>query len=199
MSTSPTTRTRTTSIGTRERGVQRSGIWAGCALDRNGAAQAGMGVAMGDVTADGHSTSSSRTSPRTLDAVSGLGQGAFEDASRDTGAQSPPTVRCPGERRSPTSITTAISTSSSRTGTSIPRSTASGGAGTYAQRKILLENTGAGARRLCDARPGPGVVRAGRSTAASPRATTTMATWTCSYADPPPPPLLRNDTAGGAG
>ena len=62
------------------------GVWSGCALDANGAAQAGMGVTVGDATGDG-----------TLDIVvtnfsedfstlyRGLGGGSFEDASEETG------------------------------------------------------------------------------------------------------------------
>jgi len=62
------------------------GVWSGCALDANGAAQASMGVAVGDATGDG-----------VLDLVTtnfsedfstfyrGLGGGSFEDASEETG------------------------------------------------------------------------------------------------------------------
>ena len=65
---------------------QEVGVWSGCALDANGAAQASMGVAVGDATGDG-----------TLDLVTtnfsedfstfyrGLGGGLFEDASEETG------------------------------------------------------------------------------------------------------------------
>ncbi len=62
------------------------GVWSGCALDENGAAQAGMGLAAGDATGDG-----------VLDLVvtnfsedfstlyRGLGGGLFEDVSRASG------------------------------------------------------------------------------------------------------------------
>jgi hypothetical protein len=62
------------------------GTWTGCALDENGAAQASMGVAVGDATGDGvldifvnHFSEDFSTLYR------GLGGGLFEDFSRKSG------------------------------------------------------------------------------------------------------------------
>ncbi len=61
------------------------GAWAGCALDANGAAQASMGVAVGDVTGDGIlDLFVTNFSEDFSTLYRGLGKGFFEDASEET-------------------------------------------------------------------------------------------------------------------
>ena len=63
------------------------GTWSGCALDEKGAAQASMGVAVGDVRGDGRFdifVTNFAEDFSTLYAA-GLGDGLFEDVSRATG------------------------------------------------------------------------------------------------------------------
>ena len=62
------------------------GTWAGCALDENGAAQAGMGVAVGDVTGDGLLDIFVTNFAEDFSTLyRGLPGGLFEDVSRKTG------------------------------------------------------------------------------------------------------------------
>ncbi|UCF38285.1 MAG: CRTAC1 family protein [Acidobacteriota bacterium] len=69
---------------------KETGLWSGAALDANGAAQAGMGVAVGDADGDGILdiivTNFSEDFP-TL--YKGLGEGYFEDVSEKTGVGPP--------------------------------------------------------------------------------------------------------------
>ena len=100
------------------------GTWSFSAFDENGAAQASMGVAFGDVDGDGvPDLFVTNFSEDFSTLYKGLGDGLFEDV-REPRASGRMTFRpCRGARRSPTSTTTAISTSWSPTGTSTRRST----------------------------------------------------------------------------
>ncbi len=62
------------------------GVWSGCALDENGAAQAGMGLAAGDATGDGRlDLLVTNFSEDFSTLYRGLGGGLFEDVSRGSG------------------------------------------------------------------------------------------------------------------
>ncbi|MEK7283698.1 MAG: CRTAC1 family protein [Acidobacteriota bacterium] len=62
------------------------GVWSGCALDANGAAQASMGVAIGDATGDGALDIFTTNFSEDFSTIyRGLGGGLFEDASEETG------------------------------------------------------------------------------------------------------------------
>ena len=62
------------------------GVWSGCALDANGAAQASMGVAIGDATGDGAlDIFTTNFSEDFSTFYRGLGGGFFDDASEETG------------------------------------------------------------------------------------------------------------------
>ncbi len=67
------------------------GLWSGCALDRNGAAQAGMGIATGDATGDGIlDIFVTNFSEDFSTLYRGLGGGFYEDDSERAGV-GPPT------------------------------------------------------------------------------------------------------------
>ncbi|MBI1950388.1 MAG: CRTAC1 family protein [Acidobacteria bacterium] len=62
------------------------GVWSGCALDANGAAQASMGVAIGDAAGDGAlDIFTTNFSQDFSTFYRGLGGGFFDDASEETG------------------------------------------------------------------------------------------------------------------
>jgi hypothetical protein len=62
------------------------GVWSGCALDANGAAQAGMGIAAGDATGDGLLDIFVTNFAQDFSTLyRGQGGGLFEDASEETG------------------------------------------------------------------------------------------------------------------
>src|SRR5262249_43828092 len=62
------------------------GLWSGCALDKNGAAQAGMGVAIGDANEDGRPDVFVTNFAEDFSTLYlGGGGGFFEDASLPTG------------------------------------------------------------------------------------------------------------------
>ncbi|MFQ5877717.1 MAG: CRTAC1 family protein, partial [Acidobacteriota bacterium] len=62
------------------------GVWSGAGLDQNGAAQAGMGIAVGDATEDGLlDIFVTNFSEDFSTLYRGLGDGFFEDASEQTG------------------------------------------------------------------------------------------------------------------
>jgi hypothetical protein len=62
------------------------GVWTGCALDENGAAQASMGVAVGDATGDGVLDIFVNNFSEDFSTLyRGLGDGLFEDFSRKSG------------------------------------------------------------------------------------------------------------------
>jgi enediyne biosynthesis protein E4 len=67
------------------------GVWSGCALDANGAAQASMGIAVGDATGDGLLDIFVTNFSQDFSTLyRGMGGGLFEDASEETGV-GPPT------------------------------------------------------------------------------------------------------------
>jgi enediyne biosynthesis protein E4 len=62
------------------------GVWSGCALDTNGAAQASMGIAVGDVTGDGRLDIFVTNFAQDFSTLyRGLGGGLFEDTSEESG------------------------------------------------------------------------------------------------------------------
>ncbi|MFZ0429857.1 MAG: CRTAC1 family protein [Acidobacteriota bacterium] len=66
------------------------GLWAGTALDANGAAQAGMGVAIGDANGDGFPDIVVDNFSEDFTVLyRGLGDGFFEDATEDAGLGNP--------------------------------------------------------------------------------------------------------------
>jgi hypothetical protein len=66
------------------------GLWSGCALDADGSAQAGMGVATGDVNGDGIlDIVVTNFSEDYTTLYEGIGDGFFEDISNDAGVGTP--------------------------------------------------------------------------------------------------------------
>ena len=180
------------------------GTWSGCAFDGNGAAQAGMGVAVGDATGDGvWDIFVTNFSEDFSTLYRGLGRGMFEDASRELGVGQP-TYR-------PLSWGTALADLDNDGDLDIV--VANGHiypqvdrhpevVGTYAQRNLLLENGGAGATpmfRDATARAGPGFaqVRSSRGVAVGDYDNDGDLDVLVTHTDEPPS-LLRNDTAGGS-
>lgn len=180
------------------------GTWSGCALDANGAAQAGMGVAAGDVTGDGSvDVFVTNFSEDFSTLYRGLGRGAFEDASRDTGVGQA-TFR-------PLSWGTAMADLDNDGDLDLV--VANGHiypqvdrhphlVGTYAQRNQLLENRGPGATPLfrdvtAEAGPGFEQERSSRGLAAGDFDNDGDLDLLVTNLDGPPT-LLRNDTSGGA-
>ena len=180
------------------------GTWSGCALDSNGAAQAGMGVAVGDATGDGVlDIFVTNFSEDFSTLYRGLGRGAFDDASRDTGV-GPITYR-------PLSWGTAMADLDNDGDLDLV--VANGHiypqvdrhpqlVGTYAQRNLLLENQGAGATpmfRDATAGAGPGFeqVRSSRGVAVGDYDNDGDLDLLVTNLDEPPS-LLRNETAGGS-
>ena len=148
------------------------GTWAGCALDQNGAAQAGMGVAAGDATGDGLTDLFVTNFSEDFSTLyRNLGQGTFEDASRETGV-GPITYR-------PLSWGTALADFDNdgdldlviANGHIYPQIDRHPEViGTFAQRNLLLENRGPGATPLYrdatdEAGPGFRLVRSSRGLA----------------------------------
>jgi hypothetical protein len=180
------------------------GTWSGCAFDGNGAAQAGMGVAVGDATGDGAWDIFVTNFAEDFSTLyRGLGRGMFEDASRELGVGQP-TYR-------PLSWGTALADLDNDGDLDIV--VANGHiypqvdrhpevVGTYAQRNLLLENGGAVATpmfRDATARAGPGFaqVRSSRGVAVGDYDNDGDLDVLVTHTDEPPA-LLRNDTAGGS-
>ena len=185
MSTSRTTPTPTTSIATRATGSSRR--WApGRGARSTGTARPRPAWALRSATrrAMAIPTSSSPTSPRTSPpciGASATARSRTHHAKR--GSRRPPIAPCRGERRSPTSTTTAISTSSSRTATSIRRSIGTRRWWARMRSGTSCSRTWAPARRRSFAmprrRPERGSSRCARAAASPSATTTTTATSTC--------------------
>jgi hypothetical protein len=179
------------------------GTWAGCALDRNGAAQAGMGATAGDLTGDGIADIFVTNFAQDFSTLyRGLGRGAFEDASSETGVG-------PMTFRSLSWGTAAVDLDNDgdldlviANGHIYPQIDRHPEViGTYAQRTLLLENLGPAARpmfRDATAEAGPGFepLRAGRGLAAGDYDNDGDVDMLVTNLDGPPA-LLRNDSPGG--
>jgi hypothetical protein len=180
------------------------GTWSGCALDGNGAAQAGMGVTAGDATGDGLTdivvTNFAQDFTTLYRALEG---GAFEDASAHTGV-GPPTFL-------PLSWGTVLADLDNDG--DLDLAVANGHiypqidrhpqfVGTYAQRNLLLENAGPAVKTLfrdATAEAGPGFeeVKSSRGLAAGDYDNDGDLDLLLTHTDEPPS-LLRNDSPGGA-
>ena len=140
---------------------QEVAVWTGCGLDENGAAQASMGVAVGDATGNGELDIFVNHFSEDFSTLwQGIGGGLFEDVSRPTGV-GPPTFL-------PLSWGTALSDLDNDGDLDIP--VMNGHIypqindhpdliGTYEQRNLLLENRGPGAQPMfvdATAAAGPG-------------------------------------------
>jgi hypothetical protein len=177
------------------------GTWAGCALDSNGAAQAGMGVTAGDLTGDGLIDIFVTNFSQDFSTLyRGLGRGAFEDASRETGV-GPLTFR---------PLSWGTSAADFDNDGDLDLVVANGHiypqidrhpeiVGTYAQRNLLLENQGPATPLFRDAtaEAGPGfeVVRSSRGVAVGDYDNDGDLDLLITNTDEPPT-LLRNDSPG---
>jgi hypothetical protein len=176
------------------------GVWSGCALDANGAAQASMGIAVGDATGDGLlDIFVTNFSEDFSTLYGGRGGGAFEDVSEQTGV-GPATYR-------PLSWGTALADLDNdgdldlfvANGHIYPQIDAHPEiVGAYAQRDLLLENRGG---RFSDSsrRAGPGLepAESSRGAAAGDYDNDGDVDLLITHLDEPPS-LLRNDTRSGS-
>jgi enediyne biosynthesis protein E4 len=176
------------------------GLWSGCARDRNGAAQAGMGVTVGDANEDGHADILLTTFAEDFSTLYlATAPGFFEDGSAATGI-GPPTylpmkwgaslsdLDCDGD------LDAAIAN-----GHIYPQVDAFPDRGqTYAQAMTLLENLGKGRFEDASARAGPGfaVRRSARGLAAGDYDDDGDVDFLVTALDEPPV-LLRNDSRKG--
>jgi len=176
------------------------GLWAGSALSASGAAQAGMGLAVGDTTGSGRQdlfVTNFSEDNSTL--YRNLGGGLFEDASDETGIGAA-TWR---------SMSWGVALADLDADGDLDLAIADGHIypqidrhpeviGTFRQRNLLLENSG-GVFRDVTARAGPGfeVVESSRGLAAGDYDNDGDVDLLITNLDAPPT-LLRNDTVGGA-
>ena len=176
------------------------GVWSGCALDANGAAQASMGIAVGDATGDGLLDIFVTNFSQDFSTLyRGLGGGLFEDASEETGV-GPPTYK-------PMSWGTALAdldndgdldlvVANGHIYPQIDRHPEIVGA--FRQRNLLLENRGG---RFVDvtAEAGPGfeILQSSRGLAVGDYDNDGDLDILLTALDAPPV-LLRNDSPGGS-
>jgi hypothetical protein len=176
------------------------GAWSGCALDANGAAQASMGIAVGDATGDGIlDILVTNFSEDFSTLYRGRGGAFFDDASEESGV-GPPTYL-------PMSWGTALADFDNDG--DLDLAVANGHIypqidshpeilGTYAQRSLLLENS-SGRFRDVTAESGPGFEpkRVSRGLAVGDYDNDGDLDLLITSLDAPPA-LLRNDTSGGS-
>ncbi len=177
------------------------GLWSGCALDENGAAQAGMGVALGDADGDGAPDLFVTNFSEDFSTLyRGDGQGFFDDVSGESGvgpatylALSWGTVFADLDGDGDQDLVVA-------NGHIYPQVDAHPEFEmTYAQRNLLLENDGSGRFTDATARAGPGfaLVQSSRGLAAGDYDNDGDLDLLLTQLDGPPA-LLRNDSAHGA-
>jgi hypothetical protein len=179
------------------------GTWSGCALDEKGAAQAGMGLAIGDVTDDGLADVFVTNFSEDFSTLyAGIGGGLFDDVSRASGI-GPLTYR-------PLSWGTAAADLDHDAdldlvivnGHIYPQVNRHPELASYAQRRLLVENLGRGASpqfRDSTERAGPGFgeMHSGRGLAVGDYDNDGDLDLLVTNLDAPPS-LLRNDSTSGA-
>ncbi len=186
------------------RGVFREvGTWSGCALDEKGAAQAGMGLTIADVTNDGLTDVFVTNFGEDFSTLyAGIGGGLFDDVSRASGI-GPLTYR-------PLSWGTAAADLDHDAdldlvivnGHIYPQVDRHPELASYAQRRLLVENLGRGAAPLFrdasdDAGPGFEELHSGRGLAVGDYDNDGDLDLLVTNLDAPPS-LLRNDSPRGA-
>ena len=179
---------------------QEIGVWAGCGLDANGAAQASMGIAVGDTTGTGSEDIVVTNFSEDFNTLyRNLGGGLFEDVSETSGV-GPATYR---------HLSWGIALADFDSDGDLDLAIANGHIypqidrhadilGTYAQRNTLLENRGGAFREVTDdAGPGFQVAAPSRGLAVGDYDNDGDLDILIGRLDLPPA-LLRNDTPGGA-
>jgi len=179
---------------------QEIGVWSGCGLDANGAAQASMGIAVGDTAGTGWPDIFVTNFSQDFSTLyRNLGDGLFEDVSEATGV-GPATYK---------SLSWGTALADFDNDGDLDLVVANGHIypqidlhpeilGTYAQRNTLLENAGGAFRDVTD-RAGPGfqIAAPGRGLAVGDYDNDGDLDILIGNLDLPPT-LLRNDTPGGA-
>ncbi|MFO0981929.1 MAG: CRTAC1 family protein [Planctomycetota bacterium] len=180
---------------------QDTGLWSGAALDRNGVAQAGMGITMGDVDQDGLPDLFVTNFAEDFSTLyRGTGQGFFEDATVKSGTGAP--------TYAPLSWGTTLSDLDNDgdldlvivNGHIYPQVDRHPEAGmSYLQKPLLLENLGNGKFVDASAGAGPGfaTARCSRGLAAGDYDNDGDIDLLITNLDAPPT-LLRNDSEQGA-
>jgi enediyne biosynthesis protein E4 len=178
--------------------------WAGCALDEKGAAQAGMGLAIGDITNDGVLDLFVTNFAEDFSTLyAGAGDGLFDDVARASGI-GPMTYRPLSWGAAATDLDNDADLDlvvvNGNIYPQIDRHPEF--VGTYAQRMLLAENRGPGAAPLfrdATAGAGPGFeqVRSSRGLATGDYDNDGDVDLLVTNLDGPPS-LLRNDSPGGS-